>query len=225
VQLVLDIKLRQNATFDDIIVGPNATLIAQMQCLAQGQEQGSLFCWSECGGGVTHLLQAACHFAQTHKRQSVFLPLKELESYGVSIFEGLEALDFICIDDLEVILDKPQWQEALFHAFNRIKDAGKSLVVAGHAALDNLEMLPDLKSRLAWGGVFEVLPLSDEDKVKLLQNNAQGRGFELTQDLAHYLLNHYPRGMKTQLTLLERLDHASLEHKHKITLPFIKSVL
>jgi DnaA family protein len=44
-------------------------------------------------------------------------------------------------------------------------------------------------------------------------------------EVAKYLLMHYPRDLRTQLALLDRLDKLSLQEKHKITIPFIKSQL
>ncbi|BBI74030.2 hypothetical protein HAALTHF_34830n [Vreelandella aquamarina] len=50
------------------------------------------------------------------------------------------------------MIGRKRWEEALFHAFNRLRDAGKALLIAANKPPRHLEVaLPDLASRLAWG--------------------------------------------------------------------------
>jgi DnaA family protein len=69
------------------------------------------------------------------------------------------------------------------------------------------------------------VPLGDDDKIGLLQLTAKRRGFDLPSEVSKYLLVHYPRDMRTQFDLLEKLDALSLQEKHKITLPFVRQNL
>jgi DnaA family protein len=115
---------------------------------------------------------------------------------------------------------------ALFSLYNRLRDAGACLVIAARVPPEQLGIeLADLRSRLSWGLIFELKGLSDEQRLVALQHRARARGLELPQEVGQFLLRRYPRDMSTLFGLLEVLDRASLEAKHKLTLPFVKSVL
>ncbi len=83
----------------------------------------------------------------------------------------------------------PEWEEALFDLFNRLRDAKTRLLVAADKPPKNLDIvLPDLVSRLSWGLVFQVQPLNDNDKVLALQLRAHLRGLDMSEEVARYIL-------------------------------------
>ena len=86
-------------------------------------------------------------------------------------------------------------------------------------------LLPDLASRLIWGGSFQLKILNDEDKPKALKTKAAQRGFELNDRVIEYLFRHYPRDIGSLMDLLDKLDKESLVQKTKITVPFVKQVI
>ena len=85
--------------------------------------------------------------------------------------------------------------------------------------------LPDLSSRLAWGVVFQLQNLDDQDKQQMLQLRAALRGLQLPDEVARYILSRGARGMGELFTALERLDQASLQAQHRLTIPFVKRVM
>jgi ATPase involved in DNA replication initiation len=80
----------------------------------------------------------------------------------------------------------------------------------------------DVRSRLGWGLVLEVLPLADQDKPAALVSYARSRGFALTDDVIAYLLAHGRRDMPTLVATLAALDRYSLAFKRPITMPLLK---
>ena len=214
-QLVLNIKLRHDATFDNFLASEeNTQLLSALKKLS-----GHAVIRSERACGLSHLLQAACH----ETAQAIYLPLKEIMPMGPEVFEGLESLNLVCIDDVDLLQGQAEWEEALFHLFNRLTAAQKCLVLGSHVALKM--QLKDLDSRLHACMQYYLHELDDEHKQLLLHAEAKRRGFVLPAEVVNYLLRYYPRDMSTQLALLEKLDLASLEKKHRVTLPFVKSVL
>jgi DnaA family protein len=85
--------------------------------------------------------------------------------------------------------------------------------------------LPDLKSRLGWGPVFQLATLSDRDKQAALQMRARRRGLELGNEVAEYLLRRCPRDMDSLFSLLNQLDRASLVAQRRLTIPFVRELL
>ena len=47
----------------------------------------------------------------------------------------------------------------------------------------------------------------------------------LRDEVARYLLHHFPRNLKELIAILDRLDGASLATQRRITIPFVKIVL
>jgi len=100
------------------------------------------------------------------------------------------------------------------------------LLVATRAAPSALPFdLPDLVSRLGAGLVYQLRPADEEYSLQALQLRAGQRGFELPDDTARYLLKRMPRDLPALMSLLERLDSASLVAQRRLTVPFVKSVL
>ncbi|MES2205031.1 MAG: DnaA regulatory inactivator Hda [Pseudomonadota bacterium] len=221
-QLLLDLKLKCDATFDNFMVGENEVVVNVLKAFAEEKGDPYCFVWSHPGDGLSHLLQAICHRA----KENMYLPLAELKVFGPDFLEGIDSVPLVCIDDIHVVAGDAAWEEALFHTFNRIHERGHRLIFgAHHVAAECGFQLKDLLSRIASGASYSLLPLKDDDKMQLLQHTAKRRGFNLPIEVARYLLAHYPRDMRTQLSILEKLDFASLQEKHKVTLPFVKSAL
>ena len=162
VQLPLGIKLRDEATFASYYPGPNATVLAATRAFASLQSavpECCLFLWGTEGTGRTHLLQAACHALADEGGLAMYLPLDELADEGPLLLEGMESVDLLCLDKLEAVVGRPDWEEALFHLYNRLREQGGRLLVAAAAAPRALGLkLPDLESRLGWGLVFQLQP-------------------------------------------------------------------
>jgi DnaA family protein len=221
-QLPLGIGLKDTATFDNFYSAGNELVI---QALQQGNER-MLYLWGPSGCGKSHLLQALCHATAARGRSPVYLPLLELRSLSPEVLDGLELQALITIDDIQAIAGVPQWEEALFHLYNRVRDAGHRLVVSATVAPAGLALsLPDLVSRLGWGPVFHLAALTDIDKRAALQMRARRRGLEMSNDVAEYLLRRCPRDMDSLFNLLNQLDHASLVAQRRLTIPFIRELL
>ena len=126
-------------------------------------------------------------------------------------------------DDVDS-LDEPG-QIELFSQINAARDAGTAVLVAGSAPPAQLRLREDLKSRLAWGLVYQVRPLSDADRARYLVSEAERRGMHLADDVADYLLARVRRDLASLGSILDALDRASLEQKRHLTLPLVRDVL
>ena len=114
----------------------------------------------------------------------------------------------------------------MFHAFNRMRDAGKQLLIAADASPRKLPIkLADLQSRLSLALVFQLHELSDDDKLRALQLRASRRGLQLPDDVGRFLLARSVRSMTVLFDTLEQLDTASLQAQRKLTIPFLKEAL
>ena len=126
-------------------------------------------------------------------------------------------------DDVER-LEEPR-QIALFNAINAARDAGGTVLAAGNAPPAQLALREDLKSRLAWGLVYQVKPLTDAEKALTLHGEAARRGLKLSDEVVWYLLTHVRRDLHSLTALLEQIDRASLEQRRAVTLPLVRELI
>lgn len=224
-QLPLGFEPGELFTFESFVAGNNsvATGLAQKTAVGEGEKQ--LYFWGDRGLGKSHLLQASCNLAAKNRRTVCYLTQAEILNQSVEIFDGLEQLELICLDDIETWLTDKTWEIALFDLINRVRESNHCLMLASaHPPDEAFVKLPDLRSRLSWGPVFQLQSLSDKEKFQALRYRANQSGLDLPENVADYLMQRYPRDMSGLFERLAVLDRASMAMQRKLTIPLLKSV-
>ena len=225
-QLPLGLSLRNSARFESYYPGPNREAVATLTTAAAGGGEPLVFIAAQTGAGKSHLLQAACYAAGNHGLTTAYMPLSEMQALAPEILEGLETMSLVCVDDVDAVAGHVGWETALFNLFNQARAAGNTLVFAGSRPPAECGFsIPDLASRLAWGLTYRLKSLDDAELQAALEMRASGRGLELPDDTARYLLNRISRDLSSVFELFDRLDAASMIEKRRLTIPFVKSVL
>ncbi|WP_414502828.1 DnaA regulatory inactivator Hda [Zymobacter sp. IVIA_5232.4 C2] len=225
-QLPLGVGIHDDATFASFLPGDNAGAIAALKLQLQRTDEPLVYLWGNEETGRSHLLQAACHDASDQGMRSLYVPLQQLGHFPPLMLEDTEHLDLLALDDIDVVMGRKRWEEGLFHCFNRMRDAGKRMVVSAPCAPRQLDVkLPDLASRLGWGMTFHLSPPTDEQRRDALILRAAMRGMQLPQEVARYILHRGPRRLSELFEVLDRLDMASLSAKRKLTIPFVREAL
>lgn len=85
--------------------------------------------------------------------------------------------------------------------------------------------MANLRSRLYWDLVFQIVSLTDTEKIKALQMRSNDRGLELPDAVGQFLLYRYLQDMSLLFNLLDKLDLTSLITNRKLTIPFVKTAL
>ncbi|HVW69927.1 MAG TPA: DnaA regulatory inactivator Hda [Steroidobacteraceae bacterium] len=224
-QLPLGVRLPDRAVFASFLTGRNTQARAYAGQIAEGSVSGTTWLCGPHGAGKTHLLQAIC--AQAGSSRAVgYVPLRELARLGVEVLDGLRQLECLCLDDLDEVVGRPDWERALFGVFREIEESGSRLVVAAQAPPALLEWaLPDLGSRLSACAVFQLRVLDEAEQQAALQLRARLRGFELPDETSRWLQRRYSRDMHRLYELLDTLDEAALVAQRRLTVPFIREVL
>lgn len=193
---------------------------------ASGKQKQSLYLWGESGCGKSHLLQACCKRAAENNISVAYLPMQVFRDKPASILEGLDQQQLVCVDDLHVIAGDRSWEEALFHLYNALNDREAVMLMTATVSPTGIKIgLADLKSRLGWGLVYQLQSLSEEEKYLLLKRKADLRGFELPDEVIEYLKVHCRRDLHSLLSILDRIDQASITEQRKITVPFVKTLI
>jgi DnaA-homolog protein len=228
-QLILDMRLDDHNTFDNFWIGDNRELVDYLRTFSSAPTSPTeqfVYLWGSRYSGRSHLLHACCSEANHQERSCFYLSLQNINKLNPQILENLETTSLVCLDDIQSIINLPEWEEAIFKLFNGLWENKKQLIVAANIAPLLLPItLPDLKSRLASGLSLPIIPLTDEQKLAALQMRAKKRGLHFPESVGKYLLNRYARDTKNLFAVLDKLDKASLISQHKLTVPFIKTVL
>ena len=195
-QLPLEIFPAPEPSLDNYVAGANAEALERVRALAAGRLQEAIvYLWGEPASGRSHLLRAA-------SRANPALVLA---------------------DDVETLDEAAQ--QALFIAINAARDGGAPVLAAGNAPPAQLALREDLRTRLGWGLVYQLKPLTDAEKALHLRSEAARRGLRLTDEVVWYLLNHLPRDLASLHAVLDRLDRHSLARQRPVTLPLVREVL
>lgn len=227
-QLALGVHLRDDTTFNNFFYGQaNKALKHALSVQLETDGEQIIYLHGVAGSGRSHLLQAACHLADSRGLSSLYLPMRDIVSMpAAEVLEGIEHLTLVCIDDVDVIAANSQWEEALFHFINRARALNCKLLFSASNAPANIGIeLADLRSRLAWGLVFQNHTLTDEEQAAALQMRASGRGLILSDEVASYIFSRSTRGISSLLELLEILDRASMAEQRKLSIPFVRQYL
>lgn len=229
---LLALKFPDDETFASFYPGQNASLLTQLRNRVVGLGEPVLYMWGESGSGRSHLLHALCSEVDERGESVAYIPLHHYQGMSLDIFENMEKVSLVCIDNIDAIAGHKVWEKALFDFYNRWSDnknnrpQGASLVICASTLPKQIGIkLDDLVSRLEWGECYYLIPLNDEDKLGALQLRAQLKGMKLPVDVGRFLLNRLSREMTTLLKTLDKLDNASLVAKRKLTIPFVKEVL
>jgi len=174
--------------------------------------------WGPPGAGKSHLLSETVAAERAAGR-----PAWHCDSPAGLRREAPAPGTLVAVDDVGAA--DAEGQARLFTLYNVLRDRGGTLVTAAETPPARLPLRDDVRTRLAWGLVYEVVPLADAEKPAALAAYARSRGFALSDDVIVYLLSHGRRDMRTLVATLAALDRRSLAQKRPVTLPLLREWL
>lgn len=214
-QLTFPLAGMPAATFENFVPGRNVEAVVTLMRFARNEAaETGLLIWGAEGAGRTHLLQSAVGLAQARGLHATYVSAGSL---------GEEAFDeaaLVAIDDIERASEAAQAR--LFTLYNALAARRAHLVASSRMPPATMPLRDDLRTRLAWGLVIEVVPLADEDKPDALAAFARERGFRLEPEAIAYLLAHGRRDMPSLVHALIALDQRSLALQRPISVPLIR---
>jgi DnaA family protein len=224
-QLPLEIALEPARAFDTFVPGPNREALLHLQQLAivlaadpAAERMPPVYLWGEPGSGKTHLLLALAGELQRCGRKLGWFapgqarPWEFGADWAALVFDDADRLD---TDE----------QAAAFALFIEATAAGLPVLAAGRVPPVDLPLRDDLRTRLAWGLVYETRTPGDADTRAALRRQADERGLILKDEMLEHLLTHFPRDLGALSDLLARLDRYSLATTRRITLPMLRAML
>lgn len=216
-QLVLDLKPEQAPSLDNFVAGTNMELVDRLRELAGPDNFDTLYLWGAEGSGRTHLLSAIALAAGPH-RTTRFVA-GATAGADMNVPPG----GLLIVDDVDRL--DADAQVALFRAFNAARLIGHAVLLAGPLPPLQLELREDLRTRIGQSLIYEVKPLTDDEKSAALARHALLRGMKVDGSLVNYLLRHGRRDLPSLMAVLDALDRATLEQQRPATLPLLKDVM
>ncbi len=227
-QLIFPFQINQKASFENFFCSPdNAELITRLNDLVVNKNADELIINGAAGSGKSFLMQAICNELSSSGKQFAFIPMSKAINMGVEIFQNLASLDAVCIDDLELILSKGEWEIALFNLINECQQSGCSMILSlgGNQSLEEIAQLPDLLSRIKRMEFMKLQAVQDEFLNQALDFVSQQLDINLEKTELEFLLKHQTREFSFLVDNLIALDKQAASLKRKITIPLIKETL
>lgn len=190
-------------------MGCNAQALEALEDLKK-DGSGILYVYGPAGVGKSHFL----HLAASRLNVPYFTPDTLPEDPTSHLHAVVDMLDEA---------DKTA-QEKLFHMFNHVQNQHGLLILAGRPAPENLEILPDLASRLSLVKRAQLQRPEDNQLEMLLVKFAADRQLILEPGVARFLMQRTERSPRALENVLDVLDEASLAAQKRITIPLVKQV-
>jgi DnaA family protein len=217
-QLILEWAREAAPTFDNFLVGSNGEVVAHLRALAAGElRDTSVLVWGAPGSGKSHLLAAVLAQARAGNRLAALLHIDDEEPISVA------AGALYALDDVDTLSAAAQGR--LFTLYNTCHDGGAQLLLTARVPSAQAPLRDDLRTRVGWGLVLELKPLTDTDKAAALGAYARQQGFHLTNEVIDFLLTRGRRDMGALVSTLRALDRYSLSTKRPVTIPLVKELL
>lgn len=230
-QLPLQIQLPDFASFDNYHAPGNEEEVCALRGIATAARDATrspaprrLHLYGNSGTGKTHLLFATCRDVRAAGQPAGYISLSDT-TVASDVLDTLSGPGVICIDDLHCAAGDLDRQRALVSVYERVRDSDGYLITAAVQGPQSLSfVLKDLISRVQSSVVYRLKPLTDQQKQQALRLRAAQRGFALSDDVVRYMLHRYARDTASLFALLDRVDHASLAAKRRVTIPFLQSL-
>ncbi|MBT3548871.1 MAG: hypothetical protein HOI56_03380 [Gammaproteobacteria bacterium] len=219
-QIPINFSFIADKSFDNFVISEDDIIIKLLDEITTSNRSSIVFIRGNASSGKTHLCLAIDNITSIN---SFVLNKKTLSLIN---FEDILKYNFLIIDDIDCLISNNSQEEKIFSLINEFILMKKSIIITSTKMLNKINfMIPDLASRLKWDQILEIPELSDDDKIKVLQKNAHERGWNLTEKVCDYIMNHYRRDLYFLCNCIKFIDETSLSLKKNITIPFIKKII
>jgi len=224
-QLALQIQINERASLDNFFISKNNNKAIQIlkNILERSNNGAQIFIDDSGSNGKSYLLQAICNDFSNSNNSTIYVPMQKAINLEPSILEGINELNLICLDDIDLISNQRDWELALFNLINECYEKDCFLLLSG--SIDKLEVIPDLISRIKKMEILRLKAIDDDELLRATQSISKNLNIEISDKNMNYLINNSRRDIKTVFGTLSQLEKESLERKKSIGLNLIKEVI
>ncbi|MGZ5196180.1 MAG: HdaA/DnaA family protein, partial [Ramlibacter sp.] len=195
-QIALDIGLAHGPTLANFFAGPNQAALAHLQLWAGSPTRSPVptYLWGPAASGKTHLLKAV---AESLREQGASAGWLDASIHEPPEFNERWAV--VLLDDVH--LYTAVQQHAAFNWFVNAQSLQRGVLAAGALPPADLKVRDDLRTRLAWGHVFQLSVLSEPERRAVLRQAADARGVFLGDEVMDFMLTRFSRDLGNLMQL------------------------
>jgi len=227
-------------TFENFVVGkPNELAYAAARRVADTDNPSfnPLFLYGSVGLGKTHLMHAiAWHIRKNYPKRRVIYMSAEKFMYQfvralrykdtVAFKDQFRSVDVLMIDDVQFIGGKDTTQEEFFHTFNALVDRNRQVIISADKSPQDLDRMEErLRSRLGWGLVADLHPITYELRLGILHAKAEKMGCAIPDKVLEFLAHKITSNVRELEGALNRIAAHSQLVGRIITLEMTQEVL
>ena len=227
-------------TFSNFIVGkPNELAFAAARRVSESDDVpfNPLFLYGGVGLGKTHLMHAIAHEIKNRNplRRVIYMSAEKFMYHfikalrfkdTVSFKEQFRNVDVLMIDDVQFISGKDSTQEEFFHTFNSLIDQRKQLIISADKSPQDLEGIEErMRSRLGWGLVADIHPLTYELRLGILQAKEEKLSSRISSNILEFLAHKITTNVRELEGALNRLSAFSSLVGRDISLDMVQDLL
>ena len=239
-QLILNFRFEPCYTFSNFVRTPS-TQLAYNAALSFAQKTdlkySSLCIYGGKGVGKTHLLKAIGNESSLNFKEAEIIyvgskniladqRLIESEFDLVGLTERYYNVDFLIMDDIDLLLEQPNFDEKVFHLYNHLAQRGKKWAFTCSTPPHQLGFSDEnLKSRLKSSFSVKIEKMQDNDRREVIKKLSKDFELFIPTKVIDYILNCAPRDFKSLHEIVSQLNKLSFRTKKRITLPLAKQSL
>ena len=227
-------------TFSNFIVGkPNELAFAAARRVAESEDVpfNPLFLYGGVGLGKTHLMHSIAHEIKKRNplRRVIYMSAEKFMYHfikalrfknTVAFKEQFRTVDVLMIDDVQFISGKESTQEEFFHTFNALIDQRKQLIISADKSPQDLEGIEErMRSRLGWGLVADIHPLTYELRLGILQAKEEKLSTRISATILEFLAHKITSNVRELEGALNRLSAFSSLVGRDINLDMVQDLL
>ena len=227
-------------TFSNFIVGkPNELAFAAARRVAESEDVpfNPLFLYGGVGLGKTHLMHSIAHEIKKRNplRRVIYMSAEKFMYHfikalrfknTVAFKEQFRNVDVLMIDDVQFISGKESTQEEFFHTFNALIDQRKQLIISADKSPQDLEGIEErMRSRLGWGLVADIHPLTYELRLGILQAKEEKLSTRISANILEFLAHKITSNVRELEGALNRLSAFSSLVGRDINLDMVQDLL
>lgn len=194
--------LNSRYTFSNFVVG-NSNQFCHAAALRVAENPGKsynpLFIYGGVGLGKTHILHAIGNsvLSKNPRARVVYMSsetftnelIQALRNAKMDEFKRrIRGVDVLLIDDIQFMCGKERTQEEFFHTFNTLYNAKHQIVLTSDKIPQDIPGIEErLQTRFSWGLTADMQSPDFETRVAILRRNSAAEGFNLPEDVAHFI--------------------------------------
>ncbi len=223
-QLELDVSREDPCVFDNFYNGSNADVVSALRSVIRQNSGAPFWLWGAPATGKTHLLLATVRAATDEGLSSAYLPAHA--GFKPDALDALRKIELLCIDDAERLAGTPPIEEAMGKLCREIERRGARLVLGASSTPAGAGFgRDDMRTRLASGQIWKLLPLTDEERLEAVKLRVRSRGINLPEATARFLMRRVRRNPSDVFILVDRLAALAASRSKQLTVPFVRLAL